>query len=121
MRAVLFQKILKENRYLLPPLPQWRDMDADHVKAIEKVFAKNALLHPPFQRLVGGGKHAHINLDIALAAQPREFMVLQDVQQFCLQGGMHLTDFIQKNRAPVGLFKFAQFLSRGSGESAWLI
>ena len=43
------------------------------------------------------------------AAHPLYFPVLQDMKQFDLQVQGHLADFIQKDGASVGQFKFAGF------------
>src|ERR1700674_1900958 len=45
-------------------------------------------------------------------------MVLENVQQLGLQVGTHLRNFIEKDRAFVGEFKFPGFRTNGAGESA---
>src|SRR6266481_1628617 len=119
--AVFFQKIFEKDQHLLPALTQRRDMDGHDIQAIKQVFAKYALFHRALQRLVGGGKHADVHLDIALSAQARKFVVLQHVQKFGLQRGMHFTDFVEENGAAVGLFELAQLLPYCARECARLV
>src|SRR5260370_38050077 len=53
-------------------------------------------------------------------AEPRILVILQDVQQFCLQVRAHLRNLIQEDRALVGHFKLARLAANRSRESALL-
>src|SRR5581483_10209166 len=88
--AVFAQEELEEDRDLLATLTQRRNVDGDDVEAIKQVLAKGAFLHGTLERLVSGCQDPDVDRDIALAAETREFAVLQDVQQFGLKRGMHL-------------------------------
>ena len=119
--AVFGKKEVEENRDLFAAFAQWRDVDAHDVEPIEEVFAKDAFLYGTFQKFVGSREHAHVNLDVALAAQAGKLVVLKNVQQLSLEGRMHLAHFVQEDGAAIGLFEFAELLAVGAGKRAGLI
>ncbi len=57
----------------------------------------------------------------ARSAEPFEFMLLQNAQQFGLQFQRNVADFIEKNCAFIGEFESANFLGNGYGECAALV
>ena len=85
--------------------PQGRQADRDHIQAVEQITPKGAALHVLRQVAVGGRHHAHLYRYFTLAAQPHQRAFLQRAQQLGLQGQRHVANFIQKNRALVGLLK----------------
>jgi hypothetical protein len=106
LRAFL-QEMLGQQRNVVAPLAQRRQAQADHVEAVEQVFAEQALLDPAFQVLVGGGDHPHIGLDRLVAADAVEVAVGQHAQQARLQFGRHVADFVEEQRAALGLLEAA--------------
>src|SRR5919204_734573 len=73
--AVFSKEELQKNRDLFAPFAQRRDMNGDNIEPVEQVLTKQSLLHRPFQRLVGGRQHAHIDRDIAFTAQARKLAI----------------------------------------------
>ena len=59
-------------------------MNGHHIEPIKQILAKQPLFDVVFQGLVGGGEHAHIHRDIALAAEPGKLTILKHVQQLGL-------------------------------------
>ena len=55
------------------------------------------------------------------AAQPRELLVLQNVQQLGLQRRRHLADFVEQDRAFVAQFELARLGVRRSGKCSRLV
>ena len=68
---------LRGGQDVLPSLAQRREDDLKHVQPIVKVL-------PQIRggRLIGGGEHAHIDRDLAPAAQPQHPKIFEDPQQF---------------------------------------
>jgi hypothetical protein len=60
---------------------------------------RNAFRRLLLQRLVGGGNHAHVDLDRLAAADTLEHLVLQEAQQLGLQRDRHLADLVQEQGA----------------------
>ena len=48
-------------------------------------------------------------------------MFLQDAQNLGLRARAHVADFVEEQRAPIGLFEAADALPVGAGESALLV
>ena len=78
--------------------------------------------HQLLQIFVAGRYYTYINVDNPISADPDNLLLLKHAQQPCLQGQIHLTDFIQKQRAFVCQFKIPHFSALFSpGESALII
>ena len=78
--------------------------------------AATALLEIP----VGGGDDAHVDVDVVLAAEPRELAVLQHLQQLGLQRRAHVADLVEEQRAVVGELELAGLVLDRAGEGAAL-
>ena len=65
--------------------------------------------------------HADVDVDRAVAAEPRELAVLQDVQQLGLQRRRHLADLVEHDRAVLRELELADARSAGAGEGAALV
>ena len=99
-------------------LAEWRHLDGHHIEAIEKVFAKCALVHFLAQVNVGSGDDTDIHANGFRAAHALELALLQDAEKFGLQFERQLGDFVQKQSAVVRLLEAAHTLLDGSCEGA---
>jgi hypothetical protein len=70
-----------------------------------KVLAEQAFLDPRFQVLVRRGDDPHVGLDRRMAADAVEMPVGQHAQQAGLQFGRHVADFVEEQRAALGLLE----------------
>ncbi|VTR70208.1 hypothetical protein DESC_780396 [Desulfosarcina cetonica] len=71
--------------------------------------------------MVRGGDDAYIHLDGAGVTQRFDLFFLQYAQEFGLDRGRDIADFVEKNRAAVGFLEKAFFIPRGMGERALFI
>ena len=82
----LVDERLGEERDVLAPLAQRRQVDREHVEPVEEVLAQLAVGDRLGRVLVGGGHHAHVDLDLVLAAaHAPEAAFLQHAQQLGLR------------------------------------
>ena len=65
---------------------------------------------------MGGSNDSHIYFARLVAADSFYFALLQYAQQFDLDGRRQVSDFIEKDRAAVGLFKTTGFIADRPGE-----
>ncbi len=114
-------EMLDQQGDILAALAQGRQGDADDVEAVEEILAESAAADLVFQILVGGGDQAHIDLDVAGAAHPAEFALLQHAQQLDLHHRRQFADFIEKQGAAVGDLEEAGLLLDGAGEGAFFV
>ncbi|OIQ81810.1 hypothetical protein GALL_364250 [mine drainage metagenome] len=77
------------------------------MQPVEQVFAKPPELDLLFEVAVGGRDDARRGLDRLRAPDPFETPLLQDTQDLDLQGGTHLGDLVEKQRAPSRQFEAA--------------
>ena len=119
--GALLQKVAREHGHVLVPLAQRGQAQADHVEAVEQVLAEATFLDALLQVLVRGGNHAHMGLDGRVAAHPVELAVRQHAQKTRLQIKRHVADFIEEQRAALGLLEAAAPLRLRTGEGAALV
>ena len=94
---------------------QFDDGPAD---AVIKILAEMFFAQGGGQILVGGGDEPHIHFDGIIGTQAGDLPVLQDTQQLGLHRQGHVADFIQEERASVGILKAALTVAAGVGVSA---
>ena len=76
------------------------------------------MFHQNFEIAVGGHQHPHIHSNWFVAAHPLHLCFFQYAEKLGLHSHGHIADLIQKKRAAVGLFEFAQVLGRRTCESS---
>ena len=93
---------LGQRRNVFGPFAQRGQFDRDHAEAIVEVFAEGLVGDQLFEVAVGGRDDAHVDVQIAHAAEPLKGRRLDDPQQFRLKFRRRVADLVQKNRAAVG-------------------
>ena len=74
-------------------------------QAVEEIFAKTLFADFNAQVTIRGGHHSDIELARTYRSDWLDFMRLQDAQQLALHGERHLADFIEKDRAALGMLE----------------
>src|SRR3546814_10753953 len=82
---------------------------------------ETAIGHPQLEVLVGGGDHAHVDPDQLAPAHAEELVLGQHPQQPGLQRQRHVADFVEEQRAAVGLLEAADMAFGCAGERAGLV
>ena len=80
-----------------------------------------ALLDFLLEVLVRGGDHADVHLDRPRRSEPLDFAFLQHAQHLGLRLRAHVADFVEEDRAAVGLLELADLLLGRAGERALLV
>ncbi|MNZ97712.1 hypothetical protein D3C78_1169650 [compost metagenome] len=103
-------------------LAQGRQYDADAVDPVEQVFAKLFVLHQALEVAVRGADQRDVDVLFFARPQGRDLAVLQHSQQARLQGQGHVADFIEKQRAAMGLLQATDHPTPSrAGEGAFAI
>jgi len=121
LARVLGDEEVGEPRDLVPALAQGGHDDLDDLEPVVQILPEIAGEHHLLEIPVGGGQHAHVHRLPLVAAQTGELAVLQHVEQLGLQGRLQLRDFVQEDRAAVGLFELADPRGRRAGERTLLV
>jgi hypothetical protein len=109
--------MLRQQRDVLTPLRQRRDVQVDDVEPVVQILAEAAFRDPGFHVAVAGGDEANIDLHRSGAAHRQHFLFLDRAQQLDLHGRRHFGDLVEKQRAAVSGDEQAG-LADGAGESA---
>jgi len=102
-------------------LAQRRHVDVEDVQPVIEIAAQFAVRHCFIRNLVGGGEHAYIDRSLDLAAQPSQFPVFKNAQQFRLSPDRHFADLIQQQRAALRQFKTSRAAFHCTGERAFFV
>jgi outer membrane PBP1 activator LpoA protein len=108
-------------RNVFAPLTQRRHFDANHVEAMEQIFAEQALSHSLFEILMRRCDDAHVDAHRNLSADAIELAFRQHAQQPRLQLRRHVADLVEEQRAAVRLLEAAATLAIRAGERALLV
>ncbi|MDR8732335.1 hypothetical protein FEQ05_05728 [Burkholderia pseudomultivorans] len=111
----------REQRNVVAALAQRRQAQPDHVEPVIQVLAKQPLPHARFEILVRRGDHAHVRAQRIVAADAIELPVRQHAQQARLQVERHVADFVEEQRAVLGLLEAALPRRLRAGERAALV
>ncbi len=96
--------------------PQRRNHYLEYAQPIVKFFAQMR-----FELLTGRGEYASVYRDFVLTAKPPHSQVFENAQQLWLRRLGHLADLVEKQRAPVSLFKATGGALHGACERAFLV
>ena len=117
----LGEEVARERGNVVAAFAQRGKPQADHVQAVIEIFAKRAFAHALLEVLVGGGDHAHVGLDLLMAADAIEAAVREDAQKPRLQLRRHVADLVEKERAAFGLLEAPAPLLLRAGERTALM
>src|SRR5579863_2018965 len=114
-------EVFDEDRKIFEALAQRRKDQREDVDPVEEVAAKRVLLDEVFQIAVSGDHYANIDLNRFIAADALNFAFFQHAKELCLHRDRHIADFVEEQRATIGLFKLAKVLCCGAGEGAFFV
>src|SRR5262249_59988272 len=121
LSRVLLNEPADEQRDVLAPVPQRRQMNAQHVEPVEQVGAKSTLVDELAERLIGGRDDANVNLDGRGAADPHELPLLEHAKQLDLRRERDLSDLVEEQCAAIRQLEPAEAPLSGPGERAFLV
>src|SRR5262245_16568697 len=105
LREFIHEKLSQES-HVRNPVPQRWNLDRNHGKPEEKVFAKFFFGNHLLQISVGRRNDTGIYEDCLEAADSLEGLLFDDPQNLGLDGGMQFTNFVQKHRALICELEF---------------
>src|SRR5579863_5054867 len=110
-----------EQRDVVDSLAERRAPNRKDREAKVEVFAKGPGLDALGQVFVGRGEHTNVDVDDVLAAHPRDLARLYRSEHFGLCHDVHVPDFVEEERAAMGLLEEASTPEQRAGECAALV
>src|SRR3954464_10260776 len=92
------EKVARKKRNVFAALAQAGQPQPNHVQSMIEVLAEASIAHALLEILMRGCDHAHVGLDLLMAADAIEGTVGEDAKKPCLQLGRHVADLVQKER-----------------------
>ena len=100
-RAIFLDEVMHEQRDVLGPLAQRRQVQREHVDAVIEILAKPAACNELLELAIGRGDDPDVDAPILIVADPAELLRLQDSQQLRLQRQRQLADLVEEQRPGV--------------------
>src|SRR5262245_34323763 len=111
--------MLGEQRDVLLPLTQRRDIDGNDVETEEESFPEASRANLVLQILVRRGEDAHVYLDRLAAATDRlQRLLLKDAQHLGLRLQAHVANLVEEDGAAVRDLELTAAIGDGAGERA---
>ena len=120
-RRELFEEVHRQQRDVLGPVAERRQVDPDHVQAVEEVGAEPAHLDLVLQPLVARGDDPDVDLDRLGPADPLERARLEHAEQLRLHRRRDVADLVEEQGAAVGELEPPFLAPIGAGERAPLV
>ena len=121
LSAEVIEEKIDQQTDVLAPLAQRRNHQLEHAESIIQIFAELLLADVVLQVLVRGGDDPHVDADFLGGPDRQERMPFQNAQQLGLPFEGHFADFVEKQRAQIGLLEIAGMVAVGAGERAGLV
>ena len=116
LAAKLFQKKIEQCGNVLLALAKRRHQDRKDVEAEEKIFPELSVARRFGEVDIRGRNDSYVHFVRAGPPQAFEFAFLEETQDFGLNAGSQLADFVQEDRALVSFFETARFGGRSTRE-----
>ena len=112
----VIEKEIDEQADVVAAIAEWRQVQLEDAEAIVKVLAKAFVADILLEILICGGDDANIDGYFFGATDGQERVAFENSQQFCLAFERELADFIEEQRAEIGLLKKADVIAIGARE-----
>src|SRR5438445_11425825 len=114
-------EVVGEERDVLGPLAEGRQLDRDRVDAEIEVLAERARLHRLGEIAVGRRHEPNVHPPRACGAHAKEGAGFQRTQELHLDVRLQLADFVEQERTAVGQLDEPRLRGDGAGERALLV
>src|SRR5256885_11649721 len=118
LRGDFSDEVRGQQRDILPPLPQGRQLNRNDVQSVEEILSQDAVGDRPGDVPVRGGDQPYIDLDVASVADAADLPLLDHAQELHLHRLRHFGDLVEEQRAAVSGGEQADRVGYRAGERA---
>ena len=117
LRLVVFARVeaqimVEQDRNVLAPFAQRRQLDLDRVEPEQQVLAEALLVGERVGRYVGGGDHPHVDRNRLVRPDRHHLALLERGQQLGLEVKRQIADLVEEQGAVVGGLEAADAVAR---------
>src|SRR5262249_46900563 len=116
--AEVIEEEIREGIDVVAAITEWRQGQLGKAEAGIQVFAKAFVADVLLQVLIRGGDDADIDADFLRRPDRQERMAFENAEQLGLTRRGEFADFIQEERAQIGLLEEADVIAVGASEGA---
>src|SRR5450759_1927893 len=117
----LLGEMLDQLENVVAALPEWRDLQRDHLQPEVEILAKGSRPHRTLEIVVRRRNNAHISANDSVPAHALDFLRLDRAQQLCLRVGAEVPHFIEEQGSAMRQLEPADASLRRAGERAPLV
>src|SRR5579863_7058645 len=119
--AEIREKVRGENGNIFRTLAESRNVEGNHVEAVEQVLAEKVARDFLFEFFVGCGDYAHVDGDRLARSNRLDALLLKDAKNLGLRLEAHVAHFVEEEAAAVGLLELADLVLARAGEAAFAV
>src|SRR5258708_20948347 len=107
----------KQRGNVFAAIAQRRQLKVNDVEAVIEIFSEAAFADKGEEVHVGGGDDADVDFNLLSAAEAHEFALLNDAEKLSLRFRTDGGDFVEEDRALIGVCEKSLFVSDSAGHS----
>ena len=115
------EEVIRQHGDVALTCAQRGKLDGDHAQTPVEILTEFAFFNHLGEVAVCSGDDADVDRDRFAAADALDGLLAEGAQQFHLSAGVDLADFIEEERAAIGLLKAADAALLSTGEGAFLV
>src|SRR5579883_1347758 len=116
LRRIEMAVVFDESGDVLAAFPQPWQSQLQHIDAVKQIGTKCAGVHALLKVFAGCADNPSLDAPLGSVSKRGKSPVLQEMEQFALQGEIEITDFVQEKRASMSQFGAPRLGVAGPGE-----
>src|SRR5713101_8103738 len=110
---MFLQKVVDQQRYVLAPLPEVRQLNLDDIETVKEILSEAILRHESGQILVSTRNHPKVQGNLFLPSQREKLAIHQNSEKLGLETGTQRPDLVEEESSAVGHLESSPPVGRG--------
>src|ERR1041385_3926620 len=95
-RQRLVQEMIYQRRNIVTPLPQWREVNGDHIEAVEQVLTEQSVRNAVLQIAMSRRDDSYVHASFSVRADGAHDVPLEHIEELCLQRSRELANLVEE-------------------------